>query len=96
MAESYRRRCVYCGEWIQMRQMPHGQWVPFNDDNTVHKCDKQFVDYKKENSSGSFYSHSSNNLFSQKRKKNIESDNNGCLTIIIIVIVIAILGLLFP
>lgn len=42
MSESYNRRCKYCGQWIQMRNMPQGQWVAFDGYDTVHKCSKQY------------------------------------------------------
>lgn len=38
MASSYSRRCRSCNRWINMRQMPHGQWVPF-ENNEPHKCE---------------------------------------------------------
>jgi len=91
MADSYNRRCVYCGKWIQMRQMPYGQWVPFNDDNTVHTCDRQFAEYNKENHPSKNYAHSNNDWYSQKSK---ESDDNGCLTFVIIIVIIIIIELL--
>ena len=36
---SYKRRCNVpgCGKWIQMRQMPAGQWVAFEGWDTVHE-----------------------------------------------------------
>lgn len=34
---SYSRNCKYCGRRINMRQMPHGQWVPF-EGSEAHKC----------------------------------------------------------
>ncbi len=38
MANSYNRNCVNCGRRIQMRQMPAGQWLPFEGYDTVHVC----------------------------------------------------------
>lgn len=40
MRSSYRRKCLHCGRWIQLRQMPHGQWVAFEGYNTLHRCDE--------------------------------------------------------
>ena len=37
MASSYTRRCRYCDRLIHMRQMPYGQWVPF-EGNEPHDC----------------------------------------------------------
>jgi hypothetical protein len=34
---SYSRACKYCGRRINLRQMPHGQWVPFEGDQQ-HVC----------------------------------------------------------
>jgi hypothetical protein len=36
---SYSRACKYCGRRINLRQMPHGQWVPFEGDRQ-HVCDE--------------------------------------------------------
>jgi hypothetical protein len=36
---NYSRACKDCGRWINIRQMPHGQWVPFEGDQQ-HVCDK--------------------------------------------------------
>ena len=36
---SYSRACKYCGRRINLRQMPHGQWVPFEGDQQ-HVCDE--------------------------------------------------------
>src|SRR5437660_1652999 len=38
MPSSYRN-CKYCGRPIQLRRMPHGQWVAFEGYDTVHRCD---------------------------------------------------------
>lgn len=101
MGESYKRRCVYCGEWIQMRQMPQGQWVPFDDFNTVHKCDREFAVFERNSQS------KSNSDFQPKRRNyefqpkmvtttnRADSDSSGCVGILIVVIIIAILDLLF-
>jgi hypothetical protein len=35
---NYRRRCRRCRKWIQLRQMPAGQWVAFDGYDTVHEC----------------------------------------------------------
>ena len=35
---SYFRDCKWCGQRIHMRQMPHGQWVAFDGDESVHEC----------------------------------------------------------
>ena len=35
---SYMRTCRRCGERIHMREMPHGQWVPFSGYDRVHRC----------------------------------------------------------
>jgi hypothetical protein len=37
---SYNRRCRDCGRWINLRQMPQGQWVAFEGDQQ-HKCDER-------------------------------------------------------
>ena len=37
---NYNRNCKHCGRRINMRQMPHGQWVPFEADEP-HDCDKR-------------------------------------------------------
>jgi hypothetical protein len=37
---NYSRNCRHCGRKINMRQMPHGQWVPFEADEP-HNCDKR-------------------------------------------------------
>lgn len=37
---SYHRKCKHCGSTIQMRQMPHGQWVAFEGYDTLHDCSK--------------------------------------------------------
>lgn len=34
---SYSRNCRYCGRGINLRKMPHGQWVPF-EGSEQHKC----------------------------------------------------------
>src|SRR6266436_8006283 len=39
MANSYVRPCRTCKRRISMRQMPHGQWVAFENDE-VHNCNK--------------------------------------------------------
>lgn len=36
---SYSRSCKFCGRRINLRQMPHGQWVPF-EGNQQHVCDE--------------------------------------------------------
>lgn len=36
---NYSRKCRTCGRWINLRQMPHGQWVAFEGDEP-HKCKK--------------------------------------------------------
>lgn len=36
---SYSRPCKFCGRRINLRQMPHGQWVPFEGDQQ-HVCDE--------------------------------------------------------
>ena len=38
MSDSYNRKCKFCGRQIQMRRMPHGQWVPFEGYDKVHDC----------------------------------------------------------
>jgi hypothetical protein len=38
MSTSYRRRCRYCGRWIQMRKMPQGQYVAFDGYAQIHNC----------------------------------------------------------
>ena len=38
MTKSYTRDCRYCGRRIQLRQMPGGQWVPFEGFDMPHKC----------------------------------------------------------
>jgi hypothetical protein len=35
---SYYRDCRTCGRRIQMRKMPHGQWVAFEGYGTQHQC----------------------------------------------------------
>ena len=36
---SYIKKCINCGHRISMRQMPYGQWVPFDiNEETVHDC----------------------------------------------------------
>jgi len=35
---SYKRQCRKCRQWIQLRQMPGGQWVAFEGYDTVHRC----------------------------------------------------------
>ena len=37
---SYKRRCKFCGKWIQLRQMPGGQWVAFEGYDEIHNCSK--------------------------------------------------------
>jgi hypothetical protein len=37
MANSYTRPCRSCGRRISMRQMPHGQWVAF-ENGEAHHC----------------------------------------------------------
>jgi hypothetical protein len=39
MASSYTRPCRTCQRRISMRQMPHGQWVAFENDEP-HNCSK--------------------------------------------------------
>jgi hypothetical protein len=34
---SYSRKCRHCGRWVNLRQMPHDQWVAFEGDSP-HKC----------------------------------------------------------
>jgi len=41
MSKSYTRSCKKCGRRIQLRKMPHGQWVAFEGYDAVHKCEKQ-------------------------------------------------------
>jgi hypothetical protein len=36
---NYSRTCKDCGRWINLRQMPHGQWEAFEGDQ-AHNCDK--------------------------------------------------------
>ena len=36
---SYNRKCKHCGRWINIRQMPHGQWVAYEGDQQ-HDCNK--------------------------------------------------------
>src|SRR4030043_610486 len=36
--KSYHRKCRKCGRTIQMRLMPHGQWVAFEGYDTPHDC----------------------------------------------------------
>jgi hypothetical protein len=55
MTESYRRRCKYCGKWIQIRQMPHGQWVAFEGYDTVHNCKNSTSKFTNANHSSSNY-----------------------------------------
>ena len=38
MSSSYYRACRKCGQRIQMREMPHGQWVAFEGFDTPHNC----------------------------------------------------------
>jgi hypothetical protein len=38
MSSSYKRQCKKCRRWIQLRQMPAGQWVAFEGYDTIHKC----------------------------------------------------------
>ena len=39
---SYIRPCNKCGQRISMREMPHGQWVPFDvSTEEQHKCGKK-------------------------------------------------------
>ncbi len=45
---SYHRKCNKCGQLIQMRQMPQGQWVAFEGYDTLHDCNK--VQTKRANS----------------------------------------------
>lgn len=82
MAESYRRRCKYCGRWIQLRQMPHGQWVAFEGYDTVHDCEKQ--------PSSSNKSYTSTNYSSQHTRGNYsrsyQSSGSGCLLILIFIL----------
>jgi hypothetical protein len=35
---AYYRACRKCGRRIQLRQMPHGQWVAFEGYDTPHAC----------------------------------------------------------
>jgi len=37
--DSYFTTCKWCDERIHMRQMPYGQWLAFNADDSVHSCD---------------------------------------------------------
>jgi hypothetical protein len=39
--DSYFQQCKSCGQAIQMRQMPAGQWVAFDDVERVHDCRNQ-------------------------------------------------------
>ncbi len=43
---NYKRRCKHCGKWIQLRLMPHGQWVAFEGYDTPHECIKQPIQNK--------------------------------------------------
>jgi len=59
MPSSYRRRCKYCGAWISMRQMPHGQWVAF-DANGPHDCRGKYARSKTRSTARPARSSSSN------------------------------------
>ena len=37
---SYKRQCKDCGRWIQLRRMPHGQWLAFEGFDTPHDCSR--------------------------------------------------------
>ncbi len=43
---AYFTSCKWCGERIHMRQMPHGQWVAFDGEESVHKCG-QISEYRR-------------------------------------------------
>lgn len=36
---SYSRNCRWCGRRIQLRKMPHGQWVAYEGYDIQHKCE---------------------------------------------------------
>jgi hypothetical protein len=91
MGESYRRRCKYCGEWIQLRQMPHGQWVPFDDYDTVHKCSREFSDYTSSNKSRGYSSARRSGSNSKGWQK---EESVGCLTILLLIITVLLFSFL--
>src|ERR1700675_2643850 len=39
MTSSYTRACRSCGRRISLRQMPHGKWVAF-ENNEAHDCNR--------------------------------------------------------
>ena len=68
-----------------MREMPHGQWVPFEDYDTVHKCDKQFAEFQTNKRPSGKYPFQRRSYDSQNRQG---SESSGCLTILLLVILV--------
>lgn len=92
MGESYSKRCVYCGKWIQMREMPHGQWVPFEDYDTVHNCDKQFAEFQTEGSSLRKRPYPKQTYYRRDQKNSEESGCSWILWVGLIIFIVFILS----
>jgi hypothetical protein len=56
MSKAYSRTCRNCGEPINMRKMPHGQWVAFEGYDTPHapRCGKKSPIIRRKTDSSSF------------------------------------------
>lgn len=102
MGDSYNRKCRSCGKPIQMRQMPHGQWVAFEGYDTPHKCSKEehsettnLANHSKSNSNYSSYNtppiYSSSKSNSGSADKSSHKSFWDILPVIIIIIVVVII-----
>lgn len=81
MSDSYSRRCKYCGKWIQMRQMPQGQWVAFDGYDSVHKCSRQYEQLLDHYNSNNSTNRSQPTYRIPSYRPHVES--SGCLTMML-------------
>lgn len=84
MSDSYSRRCKYCGKWIQMRQMPQGQWVAFDGYDSVHKCSKQYEQLFDHHDSKNSTNRSQPTYRIPSYRPPVES--SGCLTMMLLLL----------
>lgn len=89
MDESYHRHCKYCGRWIQLRKMPHGQWVAFEGYDQVHDCQKS----PSERITGTRFGHSPKraNIYRPKGESqtaSLKTSASSCSLILLFIIII--------
>jgi len=86
MGDSYSRRCKYCGKWINLRKMPHGQWVAFEGLDTIHECSHNYHEYSYSNpKSRQSFTRISNNSNREK-----SGSSNSCINAIVIIVIIIV------